>query len=98
VGSFYGTLRHQSQWLHKQGGIDTETAQRWVSRLHENMLQDTMIGKSLDELVDEQTPGGLNEQGLHQLQTLGVLDAYDQIQVCHCRINYTQSFALGHTL
>lgn len=81
MGSFYGTLRHQSQWLQNQTGIDKETAQRWVSQLHENMLQDTRIGKSLDDLVDEQTPGGLNEQGLHHLQTLGVLDAYDQIQV-----------------
>ena len=34
----------------------------------------------LDELIAEQTPGGLNEQGLENLSTLGALKAYDQVQ------------------
>jgi pyrroline-5-carboxylate reductase len=33
-----------------------------------------------DEMIAEQTPGGLNEQGLRNANELGVLDAYDKVQ------------------
>jgi len=34
----------------------------------------------LDELIAEQTPGGLNEQALANLETLGVMDSYSTVQ------------------
>jgi pyrroline-5-carboxylate reductase len=34
----------------------------------------------LEELIAEQTPGGLNEQALGQFETLGGMNMYDQIQ------------------
>ena len=36
-------------------------------------------GIGLDALVEEQTPGGLNEQALRELDENGVLKVYDQV-------------------
>ena len=36
-------------------------------------------GLGLDALVEEQTPGGLNEQALRELEENGVLKVYDQV-------------------
>ena len=33
-----------------------------------------------EELIDEQTPGGLNEQGLRNLESLGAMEAYNKVQ------------------
>ena len=36
--------------------------------------------QAYEELIAEQTPGGLNEQGLENLTKLGAIDAFDKVQ------------------
>lgn len=83
MGSFYGLLRNNREFLVKNG-ISRSEASFLVARLYNNMMQDATLvqneDRGYDKLVSEQTPGGLNEQGLKNLEALGGLDAYDKVQ------------------
>ncbi len=83
MGSFYGVLRNNREFLVRQG-IARDQASFLVGRLYDSMVQDAVqVQKDpngFDQLIAEQTPGGLNEQGLRNLEALGALDAYDQVQ------------------
>lgn len=83
MGSFYGILRNNREFL-VNNGVDRALASYAVGRLYENMVQDIhrVIREpdGFDALIAEQTPGGLNEQGLNDLTRRGVLDAYDEVQ------------------
>jgi len=107
MGSFYGVLRNQRDWLTSAAGMSREQATFVVTRSYHGMMQDAVrrlmecrsdddkddiddtagsgSGSStaavlLDELIAEQTPGGLNEQALANLETLGVMDSYSTVQ------------------
>ena len=91
MGSFYGVLRSQRDWLVQTnaGTMTPDQATYVVTRFYYGMMQDaarqcgtTVAGTSdaLDRLIAEQTPGGLNEQGLANLEHLGTMDAYNQVQ------------------
>lgn len=80
MGTFYGVLRNNSKFLQNQG-IPKDDANFLVGRLYQNMVEDATTRQAdWDEMIDEQTPGGLNEQGLLNAEELGVMDAYDKVQ------------------
>eukprot|EP00591_Stephanopyxis_turris_P008644 CAMPEP_0195522094 /NCGR_PEP_ID=MMETSP0794_2-20130614/20030_1 /TAXON_ID=515487 /ORGANISM="Stephanopyxis turris, Strain CCMP 815" /LENGTH=340 /DNA_ID=CAMNT_0040651781 /DNA_START=63 /DNA_END=1085 /DNA_ORIENTATION=- len=57
-------------------GINTTSNDDDASKSSEN---DTPTNTIFDHLIAEQTPGGLNEQGLANLESLGVMESYDQV-------------------
>lgn len=82
MGPLYGILRQNRDWLMKKG-ITQSDATYLVGKMYWGMMQDAVRlcnkPEAFDDLVEEQTPGGLNEQALGNLGQLGVLDAYDQV-------------------
>ena len=94
MGPIYGLLRHHQQWLVQQGGIDPSTAQTLITKQYHAIVYDalsttttttthddstTPSSDRLQELIDEQTSNGLNEQALRQWTNLGALDSYTQV-------------------
>jgi pyrroline-5-carboxylate reductase len=83
MGSLYGILRNNRDWLIQQGVAETD-ASYLVGRYYWGMVQDAECGcdesSRFDELIAEQTPGGLNEQALGNLNSLGLMEAYDKAQ------------------
>mmetsp|Transcript_7869 Transcript_7869/g.15753 ORF Transcript_7869/g.15753 Transcript_7869/m.15753 type:complete len:326 (-) Transcript_7869:139-1116(-) len=83
MGSFYGILKNNRDFLVKQG-IDSSKASFLVGRMYHSMIRDAegrcRDPQAYEELIAEQTPGGLNEQGLENLTKLGALDAFDKVQ------------------
>lgn len=90
MGTFYGIMKNNRDFLVQQG-IDREQASFLVGRMYHSMIRDAE-GRCKDphayeELIAEQTPGGLNEQGLKNFAKLGGLEAYDKVQdAIHSRI------------
>ena len=83
MGSMYGLLRTNRDWLVSQG-VDPKDASYFVAQQYSSMMQDALEdcdtnAKRLDDLVEEQTPGGLNEQALHNLEQQGVWGAYEKV-------------------
>lgn len=80
MGPFYGILKQNRDWLVQQGApLDEATAM--VLGLYKNMINDAATkvktGASFEELIEEQTPGGLNEQALRNLEAQGALGCYE---------------------
>ena len=79
MGPLYGIMREGRDWLIAQG-IPPKEASYLVSKQFLGMVQDAERDcenpTRLDDLIAEQTPGGLNAQALGNLATLGGLDAY----------------------
>lgn len=80
MGPMYGIMRNNREWLVKQG-VSPEDASYFVGRSYLSMVQDAERGcrdpARFDDLIEEQTPGGLNEQALGNLDKQGVFGAYD---------------------
>tara|TARA_A100001015_G_scaffold207160_1_gene231669 strand:- start:801 stop:1562 length:762 start_codon:yes stop_codon:yes gene_type:complete len=72
MASFYELLNVLSTWLTKKK-INKLDAQKYVTFLYSALadLAATNSIKPLKNLVDEQTPGGLNWQGVNQLRKKG---------------------------
>lgn len=83
MGSFYGILKNNRDFLVRQG-IEQSKASFLVGRMYHSMIRDAEArcqeANAFEELIAEQTPGGLNEQGLNNFAQLGGLEAYDQVQ------------------
>lgn len=81
MGGLYGILRTNREWLVNKG-VAPKDASYYVGRMYWGMIQDAVQDsyspRRFDDLIDEQTPGGLNEQALGNLEKLGVLNAYDK--------------------
>jgi hypothetical protein len=81
MGPLYGTMRHQRNWLMSRGGWSSLDASRLVLSQYHGMIQDarrrSLTESVLDDLLAEQTPGGLNEQAYSILSSSGTWDAYD---------------------
>jgi len=81
MGPMYGVMRNTRDWLVKHG-VSQEDASYFVGRSYLSMVQDAESDcrnpHRFDDLIEEQTPGGLNEQALGNLQKQGVFDAYDR--------------------
>mmetsp|Transcript_12915 Transcript_12915/g.19661 ORF Transcript_12915/g.19661 Transcript_12915/m.19661 type:complete len:363 (-) Transcript_12915:121-1209(-) len=81
MGPIYGIMRNNREWLVKQG-VPAGDASYFVARQYMSMVKDAQVDARenpmrFDELIEEQTPGGLNEQALRNLQLQGVFDMYD---------------------
>ena len=72
MASFYELLNVLSNWLirKKTNKLD---AQKYVTSLYSALAELALLNSSkpLKNLVNEQTPGGLNWQGVNELRTLG---------------------------
>ena len=72
MASFYELLNVLSEWLirKKTNKLD---AQKYVTSLYSALAELALLNSSkpLKNLVDEQTPGGLNWQGVNELRKLG---------------------------
>ena len=82
MGPFYGILRQNQEWLVKKG-VPAKDATYFIGRQYASMMHDAEHGcdedpNHFEELVAEQTPGGLNEQALSNLTKLGIFGAYDK--------------------
>lgn len=80
MGPLYGILRNNREWLIKRG-VPAQDASYYLGRHYLSMIQDAERNCAdpthFDRLIAEQTPGGLNEQALTNLETQGVYDAYN---------------------
>ena len=72
MASFYELLNVLSNWLIKKK-TNRLDAQKYVTSLYSALAELALINSSkpLKNLVDEQTPGGLNWQGVNELRKLG---------------------------
>lgn len=65
MGPMYGILRNNRDWLIKQG-VPAKDASYFLARNYQSMIQDAERKcedpNHFDDLIAEQTPGGLNEQ------------------------------------
>ena len=81
-GQFYAQQRAMQQWLQKQG-VEAEQAAKWTGAVFHCISYDTAYANAhtFDELVEEQTPGGLNEQVLRELT--------EEARGARCRTRWT---------
>lgn len=86
MGPLYGMLKQSRDWLTTNGGpgLTQSDASYLVGRMFWGMMQDaerkcTEDG-AFEELIAEQTPGGLNEQALRNWSDLGALRDLDRVQ------------------
>jgi pyrroline-5-carboxylate reductase len=83
MGPIYGMMRQSRDWLTKHGNISQGVASYLVAKQFQGMIQDAVSDcenpHRLEELIQEQTPGGLNEQALRNLESLGALESYDKV-------------------
>ena len=72
MGSFYELLNVLSKWLIKKKTNKLD-AQKYVTSLYSALAELALLNSSkpLKDLVNEQTPGGLNWQGVNELKKLG---------------------------
>ncbi len=72
MASFYELLNVLSKWLIRKK-VNKLDAQKYVTYLYSALAQlaSANISKPLKHLVDEQTPGGLNWQGVNELKKFG---------------------------
>jgi len=72
MASFYELLNVLSKWLIRKK-TNEKDAQKYVTLLYSALAELALLksSKPLKNLVDEQTPGGLNWQGVNELRKLG---------------------------
>jgi pyrroline-5-carboxylate reductase len=90
MASYYETLKVMSDWLTKKG-IKKLDAQKYITALFLALSEDAVINskKELKYLVKEsQTPKGLNEQGLKEMNKKGVYKSViNTLNSIHKRLN-----------
>lgn len=83
MGSVYELMRTTRDFLVEKG-VPAKDANDVVARQYWGITRDALTKSrrnecqedSLDKLIQEQTPGGLNEQALRNLEAVGVFDRY----------------------
>ena len=79
MGTMYGIMKNNRDWLINKG-VSPSDASYFVARSYLSMVQDAERNcrdpKRFDDLIEEQTPGGLNEQTLENQRKQGVFEAY----------------------
>ncbi len=90
MAPFYELLRVMSDWLVKRG-VKRDNAQKYITSLFLALSEDAVINskKDLKYLVKEsQTPKGLNEQGVKELNKAGFYKAIDKtLKSIHKRLS-----------
>ena len=80
MGPIYGLMKKNRDYLVSKG-VPKQDATLMVGRQYFAMVKDALDRcddvSSLDKLIDEQTPGGLNEQSLKNLESVGFLESYE---------------------
>jgi len=80
MGPVYGLMKKNRDFLVSKG-VPAKDATVMVGRQYWAMVKDAVDRcdnvNSLDELIDEQTPGGLNEQSLKNLESIGFMESYE---------------------
>lgn len=83
MGPFYGWIRTSRNWLVDHANIDQGEASKLIIQQIQGMLSDAQensdIPSRLDDLINEQTPGGLNEQALKNWEQLDGLTSFEQV-------------------
>ena len=76
MGQFYAQQRATHRWLLAQG-VEAEAAAKWTGAVFHCVSYDSAVAgaSTFEHLVDEQTPGGLNEQVVRELTEAGAFDA-----------------------
>mmetsp|Transcript_2592 Transcript_2592/g.4687 ORF Transcript_2592/g.4687 Transcript_2592/m.4687 type:complete len:281 (-) Transcript_2592:103-945(-) len=81
MGPYYAILKNNRDWLVKMG-VPVEDASYFVGRTYLGIAKDAEAKcrdpKGFDDLIEEQTPGGINEQSIKNLEKLGIFGAYDK--------------------
>ena len=81
MGPIYGLMRRNRDFLVGQG-VEAGDASYVVGRQYFGMVKDALAEcenpERFDDLIEEQTPGGLNEQTLKNLDSEGFLDTYER--------------------
>ena len=79
MGPMYGIMREGRDWLLSNTDLSPEDASYLVIKQYIGAVLDTERDIDnpnwLDDLIAEQTPGGINAQALTNLDKLGALDA-----------------------
>lgn len=82
MGPMYGLMKNNRDWLVEQG-VSSSDASYFVGRTYLSVVQDAERDgrdpKRFDDLIEEQTPGGLNEQNLKSMTERGVYDSYNEV-------------------
>jgi len=76
MGQFYAQQRATQQWLQAEG-VDADSAAKWTGAVFHCISYDSANanGHTFNELVEEQTTGGINEQVVKEFTESGVYDA-----------------------
>ena len=88
MGQLYAQHRATQQWLEAQG-VDAEAAAKWTGAVFHTVTYDSAVASpaTFEELVHEQTPGGLNEQVIREMTEAGTYAALsDSLDNCLARI------------
>ena len=82
MGPFYKSCGTIAEWLLTEG-VSPETASNFVCGFHETVLSEAQHRvahvqslTAFEELVGEQTPGGLNEANVRDMMMAGTFDTY----------------------
>ena len=90
MASYYEILKVMSEWLVKRG-VKKSDAQKYITTLFLALSEDAVVNskKDLKYLVKEsQTPKGLNEQGLKEMNKKGVYTSLiNTLNSIHKRLN-----------
>ncbi len=90
MASYYEILKVMSEWLVKRG-VKKSDAQKYITTLFLALSEDAVVNskKDLKYLVKEsQTPKGLNEQGLKEMNKKGVYTSViNTLNSIHKRLN-----------
>lgn len=83
MGPLYGVMRRNRDWLTTRSGLSKGEASKLVIRQYAGAVEQALRFDDdpdrLDDLIEEQTRGGLNEQALSNLDELGGLEMLDRI-------------------
>lgn len=73
MGQFYAQQQATQQWLEKQG-VDAAAAAKWTGAVFHCVSFDSARPSehSFQHLVEEQTPGGINEQVVREMREVRV--------------------------
>ena len=88
MGQLYAQHRATQQWLVAQG-VDADSAAKWTGAVFHTVTVDSAVAgaSTFEELVHEQTPGGLNEQVIREMTEAGTYSALsDSLDNCLARI------------
>ena len=88
MGQFYAQQRETARWL-RANGVEPAAASKWTGAVFHSMSYDSAdpTPHTFAELVDEQTPGGLNEQVVREMTEAGAYKALsDSLDNCLARV------------